>query len=96
MTLADAPIQICCTFIYTLITYLMTAQPLELYRIGLFFGMCLMVAFVAQGLGLVVGSLFDVKVITFNAICIKIKLFIYTFTCFRMERSGARFLFVLS
>lgn len=54
----------------------MTAQPLELYRIGLFFGMCLMVAFVAQGLGLVVGSLFDVKVITFNSMQLNIFSFI--------------------
>lgn len=63
LTLADAPIQAACIFIYTIITYLMTAQPLEFFRFGLFFGIILMTAFVAQSVGLVVGALFNVKVI---------------------------------
>lgn len=62
LTLADAPIQAACIFIYIVITYLMTAQPLELYRFALFFGIILITAFVAQSLGLVVGALFNVKV----------------------------------
>lgn len=63
MTLADAPVQIGCTLIYVGITYLMTAQPLELYRFGLFFAICMMTAFVAQSFGLFVSALFSVKVI---------------------------------
>lgn len=63
MTLADAPIQTGCIAIYIVITYLMTSQPLEFFRLGLFFAICLMTAFVAQSLGLVVGALFSVKVI---------------------------------
>lgn len=62
LTLADAPIQAACIFIYTVITYVMTAQPLEFFRFGLFFGIITMTAFVAQSLGLVVGALFNVKV----------------------------------
>lgn len=62
LTLADAPVQAACIFIYTVITYLMTSQPLEFFRFGLFFGVVLMTAFVAQSLGLVVGALFSVKV----------------------------------
>lgn len=61
MTLADAPIQMGCVMLYIVITYFMTAQPMELFRIGLFFAICLMVVFVAQSLGLVVGALFNVK-----------------------------------
>lgn len=40
----------------------MTSQPLEWFRFGLFFVICLMVALVAQSIGLVVGALFSVKV----------------------------------
>lgn len=62
LTLADAPIQAACILIYTVITYVMTAQPLEFFRFGLFFGIITMTAFVAQSLGLMVGALFNVKV----------------------------------
>lgn len=62
MTLADAPIQVGCILIYIIITYTMTSQPLEWFRFGLFFVICLMVALVAQSIGLVVGALFNVKV----------------------------------
>ncbi|KAJ6646154.1 ATP-binding cassette subfamily G member 4 [Pseudolycoriella hygida] len=61
MTLADAPIQVGCILIYIIITYIMTSQPLEWFRFGLFFVICLMVALVAQSIGLVVGALFSVK-----------------------------------
>ncbi|XP_049533755.1 ABC transporter G family member 6 [Anopheles darlingi] len=61
MTVADIPIQLLCTVTYIVITYFMTAQPPEAFRIGLFTVICLMVAWVAQGLGLLVASLFDVK-----------------------------------
>uniref|UniRef100_A0A182U2S1 ABC-2 type transporter transmembrane domain-containing protein n=1 Tax=Anopheles melas TaxID=34690 RepID=A0A182U2S1_9DIPT len=61
MTVADIPIQLLCTVTYILITYYMTGQPPEAFRVGLFTLICLMVAWVAQGLGLLVASLFDVK-----------------------------------
>ncbi|XP_052864562.1 uncharacterized protein LOC128271162 [Anopheles cruzii] len=61
MTVADIPIQLLCTLTYIVITYFMTGQPPEAFRIGLFTLICLMVAWVAQGLGLLVASLFDVK-----------------------------------
>lgn len=61
MTVADIPIQALCTITYIVITYYMTAQPPEPYRMGLFTLICLMVAWVAQGLGLLVASLFNVK-----------------------------------
>lgn len=62
MTLADIPIQIGCTCIYVGITYFMTAQPLEFIRLAQFFFIVLMVSFVAQSIGLVVGAIFNVKV----------------------------------
>jgi ATP-binding cassette, subfamily G (WHITE), member 1 len=39
----------------------MTSQPLEMFRFGGFFIVNLLVCFVAQGLGLLVGSIFNVK-----------------------------------
>ncbi|XP_055710758.1 ATP-binding cassette sub-family G member 4-like [Phlebotomus papatasi] len=61
MTLADVPVQVVCVFLYTLITYLMTGQPLEIQRFALFTFTCLIVCFVAQSIGLLIGSLFSVK-----------------------------------
>jgi ATP-binding cassette, subfamily G (WHITE), member 1 len=61
LILADIPMQILCTIIYLLITYFLTNQPLELFRFGAFFLINLLCSFVAQGLGLVVSSLFNVK-----------------------------------
>lgn len=40
----------------------MTAQPVELLRIFLFFNMCILISAVAQSLGLLVGALMDLKV----------------------------------
>lgn len=60
-TLADIPMQVLCTIVYILITYFMTGQPLEFGRFTAFFFVNLLVCFVAQGLGLLCGSIFDVK-----------------------------------
>lgn len=68
MTLADVPIQVACTMAYVLITYFMTSQPLESFRLGMFITICVMVCLVAQGLGLVVGAIFDVKVSLYYSI----------------------------
>lgn len=62
MTLADAPIQAGCVLVYTAITYFMTDQPLEFYRFALFTLCCASVSFVAQSIGLVVGTVFSLKV----------------------------------
>lgn len=61
LTMADIPIQVFCTVIYILITYFMTSQPLEIFRFTCFFFVNLLVCFVAQGLGLLCGSIFNVK-----------------------------------
>lgn len=61
LTLADLPMQILCTVIYIVITYFLTDQPLELFRFTAFFTINLLCTFVAQGYGLIVSSLFNVK-----------------------------------
>jgi ATP-binding cassette, subfamily G (WHITE), member 1 len=61
LILADIPFQILCTSLYILITYILTSQPLEWSRFAGFFIINLLCSFVAQGLGMVVSSLFSVK-----------------------------------
>lgn len=61
LTLADIPIQLICTLIFVVISYVLTNQPLEIYRLVLFFGMTVMASLVAQSIGLVVGATFNVK-----------------------------------
>ncbi|XP_031623111.1 ATP-binding cassette sub-family G member 4-like [Contarinia nasturtii] len=61
LTFADLPVQFACVLIYVLITYLMTAQPLEMFRIGLFLITTVMVTLIAQAFGMIVGASCGVK-----------------------------------
>lgn len=61
ITLADIPIQMISTFIYVLITYYMTSQPVETFRMLLFLVMCVLVSLVSQSFGLFIGACMDVK-----------------------------------
>ncbi|EDW77383.2 uncharacterized protein Dwil_GK18116 [Drosophila willistoni] len=56
ITLADLPIQIICSALFIVPTYLMTNQPLEFWRFGLFFFIVFLTALVAQSIGLAVGA----------------------------------------
>ncbi|CAG2054906.1 unnamed protein product [Timema podura] len=47
--------------IYVTIVYLLTGQPAEMYRYSMFLGACLLIAFVAQSVGLVVGAAMNVQ-----------------------------------
>lgn len=62
LTTADLPLQFVCVLVYVLITYLMTSQPLEPFRLGLFLIIMVMVTLIAQGFGMIIGALFGVKV----------------------------------
>lgn len=46
----------------------MTSQPADLARFGMFLAACLLVAFVAQSVGLVVGAAMNVQVSKINFI----------------------------
>lgn len=52
--------------VYVTIVYFMTSQPPDLARFGMFLGACLLVSFVAQSVGLVVGAAMNVQVKTCN------------------------------
>lgn len=62
LTLADLPLQFVCVLVYVLITYMMTAQPFEVFRLSLFFTISVMVTLISQAFGMIVGATCGVKV----------------------------------
>jgi hypothetical protein len=54
--------QVLCSIGYTLIVYLMTAQPPDIIRYILFLTICVMVAMVAQSIGLLIGVSMSIQV----------------------------------
>ncbi|KMQ92948.1 atp-binding cassette sub-family g member 4 [Lasius niger] len=60
ITLIDVPISIICCIIFSLIVYFMSAQPLELIRFFMFLAISMLVAFIGQGTGLMIGAVFNV------------------------------------
>ncbi|CAH0560073.1 unnamed protein product [Brassicogethes aeneus] len=61
ITISDMPFQAIFCVIYVTIVYLMTSQPSEWSRYGMFLLACLLVSFVAQSVGLVVGAAMNVQ-----------------------------------
>ncbi|XP_044733110.1 ATP-binding cassette sub-family G member 1 isoform X1 [Chrysoperla carnea] len=61
ITVSDIPFQAVFCVIYVSIVYFMTAQPPELFRYSMFLGACLLISFVAQSVGLVVGAAMNVQ-----------------------------------
>lgn len=61
MTLSDIPFQAIFCVIYVSLVYYFTSQPWELYRYLMFLSACLLISFVAQSVGLVVGAAMNVQ-----------------------------------
>ncbi|XP_018565252.1 ATP-binding cassette sub-family G member 4 isoform X2 [Anoplophora glabripennis] len=61
ITISDMPFQTVFCVLYVTIVYFMTSQPPELHRYGMFLLACLLVSFVAQSVGLVVGAAMNVQ-----------------------------------
>lgn len=61
ITVSDLPFQTIFCTIYLVIVYYMTSQPQEGFRFGMFLGACLLISFVAQSVGLVVGAAMNVQ-----------------------------------
>lgn len=72
---------------YVSIVYYMTSQPLEMFRFGMFLSACLLISFVAQSVGLVVGAAMNVQVSNKSKIVIIIELKLIVVFLFRTECS---------
>ncbi|KAG5672394.1 hypothetical protein PVAND_002525 [Polypedilum vanderplanki] len=59
--LADIPIIFISNLLYVIISYVMTDQPFEIFRLIYYFFIILLMSFAAQGLGLVAGSFLNEK-----------------------------------
>ena len=64
-SLADMPFQLLMPLSYSLISYTMTGQPLEVHRFGLFCLVNMLSSTVGQSVGLLVGTLFEMYVAYF-------------------------------
>lgn len=61
ITVSDIPFQAIFCVIYVTIVYFMTSQPADTMRFSMFLGTCLLISFVAQSVGLVVGAAMNVQ-----------------------------------
>lgn len=64
VTIMDIPLTIFCSLSFTIIIYVLSAQPLEWSRFLMFFAISLLVSVVGQSVGLIIGAWFDVVVST--------------------------------
>lgn len=62
MNLADVPILIVCTLIFTVVAYVMTNHPLEEFRIFTILAIGLAMSFTSQAYGIFAGTIVDLKV----------------------------------
>ena len=62
ITIVDLPISITSCLLFTLITYFVTSQPLEMSRFLMFFAISLLVVLISQGTGLMIGAVCNVIV----------------------------------
>ncbi|KYN05399.1 PREDICTED: ATP-binding cassette sub-family G member 4 [Cyphomyrmex costatus] len=60
ITLIDVPISIICCIFFSIIVYLMSAQPWEIIRFSMFLSISLLIMFIGQGTGLMIGAVFNV------------------------------------
>lgn len=63
LTLTDVPLLTACSCIFVTTLYIMSDQPAEEFRFTAFLASQILLSFVAQGFGLMVGSLFQLMVI---------------------------------
>ncbi|KAF5280010.1 hypothetical protein FQA39_LY05391 [Lamprigera yunnana] len=59
--ITDFPIQLIATLSYTLITFYMTCQPAEVFRLMYFLVICILISLVAQSFGMLIGSSWEMK-----------------------------------
>lgn len=62
LTLTDIPLIVACSCIFVTTLYIMSDQPAESFRFASFLAIQILTSFVAQGFGLMIGSLFKLMV----------------------------------
>lgn len=62
LTFADIPLQFVCVLLFVLITYFMTGQPFELFRLAFVVIITFELALIAQGIGMIIGAVCGVTV----------------------------------
>ncbi|XP_049867817.1 ATP-binding cassette sub-family G member 1 [Pectinophora gossypiella] len=60
ITIVDLPVSIVSCFIFSVIVYTMSSQPLDIVRFLMFFAISLYTVLVAQSVGLMIGAVFNV------------------------------------
>ncbi|XP_043482366.1 ATP-binding cassette sub-family G member 4 [Leptopilina heterotoma] len=60
VNIIDIPVSVLCCTIFSFIVYFMSAQPPDVTRFSMFFTISLLVSFVAQSFGLMIGAVFNV------------------------------------
>lgn len=60
VSIIDIPLSVFCCLIFTVIIYLMSGQPMEWFRFGMFFTISLLIVLIAQSIGLTIGAWFNV------------------------------------
>ncbi|XP_035783488.1 ATP-binding cassette sub-family G member 4-like [Anopheles albimanus] len=60
VSIIDIPLSVFCCLIFTVIIYLMSGQPMEWFRFGMFFTISLLIVMIAQSIGLTIGAWFNV------------------------------------
>uniref|UniRef100_A0A182MVP0 ABC transporter domain-containing protein n=1 Tax=Anopheles culicifacies TaxID=139723 RepID=A0A182MVP0_9DIPT len=60
VSIIDLPLSVFCCLIFSVIIYLMSGQPMEWFRFGMFFTISLLIVLIAQSLGLTIGAWFNV------------------------------------
>ncbi|CAL7934659.1 unnamed protein product [Xylocopa violacea] len=61
ITVSDIPFQAIFCILYVTVVYFLTSQPTDVMRFSMFMGTCLLISFVAQSVGLVVGAAMNVQ-----------------------------------
>ncbi|KAL0102023.1 hypothetical protein PUN28_018518 [Cardiocondyla obscurior] len=61
ITISDIPFQTIFCVLYVTVVYFLTSQPADMSRFSMFVGTCLLISFVAQSVGLVVGAAMNVQ-----------------------------------
>lgn len=83
LVLSDFPVIMLSTGLFTIISYVMTRQPLEMFRFVNFILISVLSSFCAQAHGILFGALFDLKVWICSLFCVsRVAYHAFIFCCF--------------